>query len=918
MKKAIVYFMWVLLSVGCFSSTVDAETPTFEMGRPVENGKYNFKAIDDSPFYLEYKEFVVSLHNVETGASSPIQTNINVLRDRSYDEDGGRDMYYTFLASQDASEILATYEKTGDMLRIQQDGTTKEFDVPFDSSVTRVVAYDVRNQIIVWKHRETNQLSVTDLTGALKWERALTGSDHVMVDTVASSVIAFNTRTNQLQLLDLHTGEVVETRQFPSSVDDWELELTTHQLVFQDTNALLFYDLTKQTVTRVDTSHLRYYPFDRVTYHDGLYYGLGLDDLVIVDLAEGQVTSHHLDTFNSRQDYELVGSTHVLQKQEHVEYRIFPLDRLDVVPGKIRAWLKPMTDPVAEHVWIGESYQVMAKVATLGEKWFDVPMAELDSTFLNVYSNVAMDASYVIPSLEAATTIDWSFGFLTNRQTFTPIRRLPLTIDTSFGQGAVGDVTGTTAPFATVYLHCTNEVYASCATSTQADATGRFVLSQGIIGSGQDLTVYASNQPYYSTATEASMQQKVTVPETPAAEKVDVLTQTSMEGVTIRTKPFARMEVRQLQSKTSFKVTEVQANREGIARLTTHAPGQPLTYRVFYRFLEPMSPYAMLVVNEDYPTPDVTWPKQPKTGDTTITVTYNGTLDPLLSITRDGKGETAKRLVPGENVLKLKSPLREGERVKVVASFRPELAKTYERTVTSDTPKVLTVQQVVVGSTTSTFTISKDAAAWLEFIVNGKRVSYENLGSNRYRVTVKPGTKLQIEASIGSKRKTMQHTLPSLNTQAIALTDEMNRWSGKTFPNATVTLKNGTKVIATSKANSTGSFILTFSRQKANTRLTLDAKAGVHQQTKTAMVKAGVRPTVTVGTIRSSTKNTTVRTNVSYGTLYVYNGKTLLAKKTITGTSTSIAIKPQKRGAKLRFQLVTPMKRSGETIQTVK
>jgi len=340
-------------------------------------------------------------------------------------------------------------------------------------------------------------------------------------------------------------------------------------------------------------------------------------------------------------------------------------------------------------------------------------------------------------------------------------------------------------------------------------------------------------------------------------------------------------------------------------------------YRVIYRILDTNSQYANLYVSTDYPVPDVTWTKPPKTGDTTVTVHYNGTLSPLLAVARNGRDESAKRLVPGTNVIALKGPLWEGQTIRLIASFRPELSKTFEQKVTSDAPKTLSIKDVLVTSSTSTFTVLKDTPAYLNFIVNGKPISYTEVGKDRYRISVKPGTSVVVESTIGSKKKRTTYKVPTASLTSFAPSDEVSTWKGKTLPNATVTVKAGTKVIGRTKANSTGSYQVKFARQRAGTKLVFEAKVGVARDAKSATVKAGVRPTVSTGTIRSTTKSIAVRTNVPYGTVTIYNGKTLVAKKTITSTSTNVSIKPQKRGSKLTIKVVTPANRSGQTVKSV-
>ncbi|WP_214714178.1 hypothetical protein [Exiguobacterium sp. s151] len=912
MKKWHYAILFVALLFVMFPMDQANATPKFELGTLLEQ---EVKTIEGSPFYLDYQDGATRLHDVERQTVVPIDYNGNLTADRSHDEEGSYGDFYTFKPSLDGESFMATHHRTGDMIHVNRDGSTRTFSPPFDTESIRLITYDASRDIMLWENKGSKQLVTTDSDGVTKWERTLSDREQVILATNANELVVADTYSDVLLHLNPDTGEIIETIKMPNTVTAVFAEPTTDHLLLEGVSDLHVYDWKQRTITTLDLKNQSFYEIESFTYHNGTYYAMTeFDYLLTIDLATKTLNKLRLDSFNSRLDYKLLHGGYLLRNDQ----RLLAAERAHLIPGQLYTSPKATKPSGAGNTWLGESYQLMATVVTIDRVYHEIPVADLGSDAEVVDATRSFEDGYIVPSFDESFSYALRFGnLMSNRVTLNPVTKVPLQIETSFDNGPVGDIVGTTAPNMTVYVTCENNKYASCDGSVTADETGRFTFSRGILWGNQTITVWVADNATYNQATTASVKQTFQMNEPTDTNIAEVLSETAMEGVTIRTKPNARVEVRQLFSPTNYEVREVQADASGVAKLTEYNRDKPMYYRVMYRILDTNSQYANLYVSTDYPVPDVTWTKPPKTGDTTVTVHYNGTLSPLLAVARNGRDESAKRLVPGTNVIALKGPLWEGQTIRLIASFRPELSKTFEQKVTSDAPKTLSIKDVLVTSSTSTFTVLKDTPAYLNFIVNGKPISYTEAGKDRYRISVKPGTSVVVESTIGSKKKRTTYKVPTASLTSFAPSDEVSTWKGKTLPNATVTVKAGTKVIGRTKANSTGSYQVKFARQRAGTKLVFEAKVGVARDAKSATVKAGVRPTVSTSTIRSTTKSIAVRTNVSYGTVTIYNGKTLVAKKTITSTSTNVSIKPQKRGSKLTIKVVTPANRSGQTVKSV-
>jgi len=859
--------------------------------------------IQGSPFYLDYRDGQTFLHDVDTKKVIEVAYEGNLTNQ-------GLDSFRGYhIPSTDGQEIMAVASYTTERFRVTNQGDVIPFTFAEEVSATSriLVSYDATRDVVVWNDRTTYEVVVTDLNGTIMWRAPSSYHGHIILAATHDEILTIDGTT--LTRFDLTTGDVLGSTKLLSEPRDVQLEPTT-DLLFMPSGDLHIYDIGTAQLTKLELSyHQSMYSLTPVVYHNGIYYGTNSrDSLLEIDLVKKQVRWRNLSTYKT---YSLLQGGVIVQDRS----RLLSLNHVDMIPRNVSVSLRAQDEAGQGNSWLGEAYRLVATVTTSGGIDVEVPINEQGAEVLS--TNGTFEEGYVIPFLEEAFRFSVRFAWLeSDSLSVTPRKKLPLHVETTMTNGPVGDITGTTAPNMEVYLSCEKASYTECGGSVTSDETGRFTFSRGIITADQTITIWASNNSTYHLATELSPKQSFSIAASPINNPATVLTDTITEGLSIKTSPYAKIEVRQLLSRTTFEVTEVTADASGVAQLTSYKQTDPSKYIVFYRVKDETSPYYVVSVYKGFPIPAVTWVDSPKTFDTTITL-HNEKLTPMVVVYRDGWVETSKRLTVGTNVITLKRPLWEGETIKIVASFMPEYSKTFEQKVTSDTPKTHSIKDVLVTSSTSTFTVLKDAKAYVHFYVNGRQLPHTEVGKDRYRISVKPGTSVVVESSIGSKKKRTTYKVPMASLTSFAPSDEVSMWKGKTLPNATVTVKAGTKVIGRTTANSTGSYQVKFTRQRAGTKLVFEAKVGVTRDAKSATVKAGVRPTVNTGTIRSTTKSIAVRTNVPYGTVTIYNGKTLVAKKTITSTSTNVSIKPQKRGSKLTIKVVTPANRSGQTVKTV-
>ncbi|MGG0658529.1 Ig-like domain-containing protein [Rummeliibacillus pycnus] len=139
---------------------------------------------------------------------------------------------------------------------------------------------------------------------------------------------------------------------------------------------------------------------------------------------------------------------------------------------------------------------------------------------------------------------------------------------------------------------------------------------------------------------------------------------------------------------------------------------------------------------------------------------------------------------------------------------------------------------------------------------------------------------------------------PSVKTVA----DNTTTITGKTESYATVTVKNGSKVIGTAKADFKGAYSIKIKKQKAGTTLKIVATDLGKNNSKTVSVKVVDKTAPKVPTINKVTKNSTkvVGTAEAKATVYIVKDKKVIKTgKVSTKGKYSLSIKKQKVGTKL-------------------
>ncbi|MEI2442238.1 Ig-like domain-containing protein, partial [Priestia megaterium] len=135
------------------------------------------------------------------------------------------------------------------------------------------------------------------------------------------------------------------------------------------------------------------------------------------------------------------------------------------------------------------------------------------------------------------------------------------------------------------------------------------------------------------------------------------------------------------------------------------------------------------------------------------------------------------------------------------------------------------------------------------------------------------------------------------------VSDQDTKVTGTAEANATVTIKVATTTVGTAKASANGAFSVAISLQKANTKLSVQAKdaAGNNSSASTVIVtakqKAPVKPTVNEVSDRSTAVTGTAEANAA---VIIKNGSLQLAAgKADAKGNYSISIAKQKAGSKL-------------------
>ncbi|RHB49646.1 hypothetical protein DW881_07600 [Exiguobacterium sp. AM39-5BH] len=215
------------------------------------------------------------------------------------------------------------------------------------------------------------------------------------------------------------------------------------------------------------------------------------------------------------------------------------------------------------------------------------------------------------------------------------------------------------------------------------------------------------------------------------------------------------------------------------------------------------------------------------------------------------------------------------------------------------------VTDVLLMKTNAVFSLKKDAGVSVRFLVDGQVVTAKQLSSTRYQLPVKPGATVTIRATNRTRTRDETVVLPATLLSQLKINNEISSWTGIFLPNSAVTL-TGPNGVTKATASATGRVTLRFPRFTTGQTVTLLSKDGIFRHQQKMAVTEGITPSITVGVITSTSRSVSAKANISYGTLTVSRGTTVLATRNVAATSSSLAIAPQRKGTKLTVKLVTP------------
>lgn len=215
------------------------------------------------------------------------------------------------------------------------------------------------------------------------------------------------------------------------------------------------------------------------------------------------------------------------------------------------------------------------------------------------------------------------------------------------------------------------------------------------------------------------------------------------------------------------------------------------------------------------------------------------------------------------------------------------------------------VTDVLLMKTNAVFSLKKDAGVSVRFLVDGQVVTAKQLSSTRYQLPVKPGATVTIRATNRTRTHDETVVLPTTLLSQLKINNEISSWTGIFLPNSAVTL-TGPNGVTKATASATGRVTLRFPRFTTGQTVTLLSKDGIFRHQQKMAVTEGITPSITVGVITSTSRSVSAKANISYGTLTVSRGTTVLATRNVAATSSSLAIAPQRKGTKLTVKLVTP------------
>ncbi|MFS2168956.1 Ig-like domain-containing protein [Priestia megaterium] len=225
-------------------------------------------------------------------------------------------------------------------------------------------------------------------------------------------------------------------------------------------------------------------------------------------------------------------------------------------------------------------------------------------------------------------------------------------------------------------------------------------------------------------------------------------------------------------------------------------------------------------------------------------------------------------------------------------------------------PALPTVTTLTEKSTAVTGTGEKNASIYIK--VGGKIIASGKIdGNGKFSVKIpaqKAGTEVTavLQNKVGYspyKIVKVQDTTPPASPAVDAITSLSTFISGKTEANAVITIKSGTKVIASGKADSKGQFKVTIPKQTAGAKLAITAKDAANNYSSNTFVTVSAAqtkpalPTVNTLTEKSTAVTGTGEKNAS---IYIKVGGKIIASGKIDGNGKfSVKIPAQKAGTEV-------------------
>ncbi|MET3685236.1 SpoIID/LytB domain protein [Priestia megaterium] len=225
-------------------------------------------------------------------------------------------------------------------------------------------------------------------------------------------------------------------------------------------------------------------------------------------------------------------------------------------------------------------------------------------------------------------------------------------------------------------------------------------------------------------------------------------------------------------------------------------------------------------------------------------------------------------------------------------------------------PALPTVNTLTEKSTAVTGTGEKNASIYIK--VGGKIIASGKIdGNGKFSVKIpaqKAGTEVTavLQNKVGYspyKIVKVQDTTPPAPPAVDAVTSLSTFISGKTEANAVITIKSGTKVIASGKADSKGQFKVTIPKQTPGVKLAVTAKDAANNYSSNTFVTVSAAqtkpalPTVNTLTEKSTAVTGTGEKNAS---IYIKVGGKIIASGKIDGNGKfSVKIPAQKAGTEV-------------------